>query len=100
MTPSVAERIVVIPSDSMALLAILPNPNVTSINFYTVLYYNGTIYFPPFNAITHMTALTLLKYVSLEWNGTWLLIPYNIPGFAASYFVNVYPCNVTIYIEK
>jgi hypothetical protein len=100
MTPSVAEKIVVIPSDNAPLLAILPNPNATSINFYTVLYYNGTMYFPPFNAITSMTASTLLKYVSPKWNGTWLLIPNNIPGFAASYFVNVYPCNVTIYIEK
>jgi hypothetical protein len=100
MTPSVAEKIVVFPSNNAPLLAILPNPNVTSINFYTGLYYNGTIYFPPFNAIINMRAETLLEYVNPKWNGTWLLIPNNIPPFASSYFVNVYPCNVTIYIEK
>jgi hypothetical protein len=99
MTPSVAEKIVVTPSSKVMFFAILPNPNATSITIFTMLYYNGTIYFPPFNIIP-TSAETLLKYTSPEWNGTWLLIPYNIQGIAVSSFVNVYPCNVTVYIER
>jgi hypothetical protein len=100
MTPSVAEKILVTPSSNVMFFAILPNPNATSIIFYTVLYYNGTIHFPPFNIIPTNTKTLLVEYASPEWNGTWLLIPYNIPGIAVSSFVNVYPCNVTIYIER
>jgi hypothetical protein len=99
MTPSVAEKILVTPSGNAMFFAILPNPNATSITIFTVLYYNGTIYYPPFNIIP-TNAETLLEHVNPEWNGTWLLMPYNIQGIAVSSFVKVYPCNVTVYIER
>jgi len=79
------------------------NISITAPSVYVSAYYNGTytIFYTLPGVPNRLNALPPIK-PNPAWNGTWILAgaPFNMPLPPESDFVNAFPCNVTVYVEK
>jgi len=79
------------------------NISITAPSVYVSAYYNGTytIFYTLPGVPNRLNALSPIK-PNPAWNGTWILAgaPFNMPLPPESDFVNAFPCNVTVYVEK